>query len=880
MGFFFSTTPKKPLRAKAPRQKTVVPSPSAEQSAIPIRTLGEQREGGCIHCPLDTEAKHLRHPKMKPTGSEEPLIYVLGEAPGRNEDEYGQQFIGRSGELIRDYIPEGLDKHIRWNNTINCRPPDNRTPTREEMVCCSQRQVKDIERTKPVVIVGFGNIPLQWATNENGITDWRGTLVPVRIGTHVCWYAPMWHPSYILRAKNDRKMGEAFFETYKRDLARVFDAVQSGELEEPFVPEGAELDAGITVELSYDLDEVHRALSQLEGHQAVDIETNGIRPYAKESKILSISFGTWEFSYAIPVLHRESAWPAHKIKPLWEIIGKHMRKPGNVFTAHNLKFEQEWLSMPWALGRSLLFEVEWGDTMAQAEVLRTQSMYSKSLDVRCTAVIGVAEKSLDDLDRSRLDFYPLPKVLHYNARDTKFTDLLRRIQDKQIKATGLGVAYGLMVNRCPALVIAQQEGVVPNTKFAEAKHIELGAEIARLEEAVQKLPDVRAIVVETGKPFNSGSPLQLAVLLRDKLKLQEGWRIVDKVRKYSTDEEVLKRIKHPIGKSILEKRGLVKLDGTYVLGVCSRGSFPEPSCGKLIWDDGLIHTNYNHLLASTGRTSSDSPNLQNYPMREHREIRNCIMALVGHKMVSVDYGQIEARVIAMASRCPVLVKAMWEHYDIHMAWAQTLSGAFEYVMIPYLKAAKKDEVKALKAFRSDVKNQWTFPLFFGSQLSSVAEALKIPTNDLKPHFNRFWEMFAEVKRWQEGVIKGYKANGYVETLTGRRRWEPLGFNECINSPIQGAASDIVVDAMRRIAQHAYDTRLWHRAARLNVHDDLSFFLPTETLKEDMGMILPIMLRPAFDFINVPITVEVAIGDRWGELENAFTLESTELDKCR
>jgi len=872
VGFFFASKP--PLnKVKGSPRTPVARQPREQTTVIPIRTLGESH-GGCARCPLDSEAKHLHHPKMLPTGSDDPLIYVLGEAPGRQEDEQGEQFIGRSGELIRDYIPKELDKHIRWNNSVRCRPPDNRTPTREELVCCSQYQVEDIERTKPAVIMGFGNVPLQWATNETGITDWRGTLVPVRIGAHACWYAPLWPPSYILRAKNDRKMGEAFFETYKRDLNRVFDMLPK--LEEPFVPQGDELDAGIWLEESYSLDKVHASLKQLEGEQAVDIETNGIRPYAKDSKILSIAFGTWEFSYAIPVLHHKAKWPEHKIKTLWKIIGEHMRKKGNVITAHNLKFEQEWLSMPFALGRDLLFEVRWGDTMAQAEVLRTQSMYSKSLDVRCTALIGVPEKSLDDLDRKRLDFFPLAKVLKYNARDTKFTDLLRQIQGRQIEEAGLQKAYALMVDRCAALTIAQQEGVLPNTAFAEAKHVELKNTIEKMERAVQNLPVVRELVAETGKPFNSGSPAQLTVLLRDRLKLSDGWREVKGVRKYSTDEEVLSKIKHPIGKLILEKRGLVKLDGTYVLGGCRKESFPEErGCGKLLWDDGLIHTNYNHLVASTGRLSSTEPNLQNYPKREHKEIRNCITAPPGHRMVSVDYGQIEARVIGMASRCPVLCKALWEHYDVHMAWTQTLSKAFEYVLVPYRKETKGDETKALKSFRSDVKNQWTFPLFFGSQLSSVAEALKIPVNDLKPHFNRFWEMFAEVKRWQERVIKGYRANGYVETLTGRRRWEPLGFNECINSPIQGTASDIVVDAMKRVAEHAYETKKWHRAARLNVHDELDFYLPQETLEEDIDAIAKLMCVCPFDFINVPITIEISVGSCWGEIEDIGQVESTE-----
>jgi len=880
MGFFFSGDPAptkgakgksaaKPVAAK----KQVVKG--KDKPVIPIRVLGK-KYGGCARCSLNAEEKNLHHPKMKPTGSETPVIYVLGEAPGKNEDEYGEQFIGKSGELIRDFIPRDLDGHVRWSNTVRCRPPENRTPTREEIVACSQFQVEDIERTQPAVVMGFGSVPLQWATMETAITDWRGTLMPMRIGTHACWYAPIWHPSYILRAKNDRKMGEAFFSTYKRDLLRVFDAVRSGTLDEPFVPEGEELSAGMHWELSWDLKEVEAFLehmSQFE-KQAVDIETNGMRPYSKDAKILSISFGTWDLSYAIPVRHREAQWTDTQVKQLWKIIGGHMRKKGHTFIAHNLKFEQEWLSMPWALGRNSLFEVQWGDTMAQAEVLRTQSMHAKSLNSRCLGTFGVPEKSLDNMDRGNLDLESLPKVLRYNARDTKFTDLLRQIQDRQIEQEGLEVAYQMMVSRCVPLTIAQQEGMVPDVSFAEAKHKELKVEVERIEAKLQKLPDVLAMVTDTKKPFNSGSPAQLAVLLRDRLKLQEGWRTVGKVRKYSTDEEVLARIKHPVGKLILDKRGVVKLDSTYVVGLCGKG-IDHKDAGKLIWDDGLIHTEYNHLIATTGRTSSSGPNLQNYPKREHKEIRNCVIAPPGHLMVSVDYGQIEARVIAMASRCPVMHKSMWEHYDIHMDWAKKISKKFAYVMVPYLKEEKGDEVSALKMFRQDIKNQWTFPLFFGSQLSSVADALKIPAGDLKGLFDEFWEMFAEVKRWQERVLALYRSKGYVETLTGRRRSEPLSLNECINSPIQGTASDIVVDAMERLSQHAYETQIWHRAARMNIHDELVFLLPNETTEVDTSAIVAHMACSPFDFINVPITVEIAAGRNWGSLTDIGQVESTE-----
>lgn len=1121
--------------------------------AIPIRALGE-KAGGCARCTLDAEAKNLYHAKMKPSGSPDPLIYILNEFPSEQDDREGEQFVGRAGDFVREYIPEKFDRYIRWNNQVRCGTPKGRTPTREELIACSQFQVKDIEESKPLLIIGFGLVPLLWATEQTGIQDWRGSVVPVRIGNHSCWYAAMWHPRQVIHMKNDKKMAGAVLDTYKRDFKRLFDLIEEGMLIEPFVPSGEALSEGLTCEMSWDVKQVERVLASLnDSEQCIDIETNGIRPFTKDSKILSVAIGTWDKAYSIPIKHREAKWTDVQLKKIWKLIEAHLTQKDKTFTAHHLKFEQEWLSMPWALGRDILFEVNWGDTMAQAEVLRTQSLTAKSLNARCVAIIGVPNKTLDDLNIKNLDNEPLHKVLLYNARDVKFTDLLRQRQNGLIEKEGLEQAYSLMVSRVPALTIAQQSGVVPNTKFAEAKHRENLEHMQELEKKIQELPDVKKMTTETGKAFNTNSPTQLATLMRDRLKLKEGWRVVDGVRKYSTDEEVLSRVTHPIAKLILEKRSFEKMDGTYILGMCSKNSFSDPECGKLIHYDGLVHTNYNYLKTSTGRTScvhedtpivtrrglvraadvvvgdfvfthknrwrsvtrlwrkginamfdvkfsngfvlrctdaheiltncgewvaigdinvsgkkgmafatkereegsrfvpkyrkttydcsssrgiensrqvcqsgleidepkrvpspenlevfseqnrykksgsgeifgqtsqlegglrrwgrlsnhkikreeafrapsdsgrnastyeraacllrsashrrgswqqssgqpcdsnlcrtcadsffadgdgviyaerkdycgdfqvydftveedhsylscgvfnhnSEGPNLQNYPMHENREIRNVIMAPPGFKLAALDYGQIEARVIAMDSRCPVLCKALWEHYDVHMDWAKKISNRFEYVLDKYAKAANNDETKILKAFRQDVKNKWTFPLFFGSRIDPVAEVLDIPVAKLRPLFDEFWDMFKEVKRMQDRMLDTYKKKGYTETLTGRRRYEPLSLNEIINSPIQGCASDIVLHAMERLCVAAYEMQQWQLAPRLNVHDDLSLYLPDETLNEDLEIILPLTLTPKFDFINVPLTVDIKIGTLWGEMEEVFSVESTD-----
>ena len=151
---------------------------------------------GCKACPLnDTPGK------IDATGAARPLVYILGEAAGVEEEKHREQFVGTAGQLLRQYIPKKFLPQIRWNNILNCHPPKNRDPDRNEVECCRPRIVTDIERSKPKAIFGFGNVPLQWVLDGNfpGISFWRGRRMPVKIGSHVCWYYPFLHPSFLHR---------------------------------------------------------------------------------------------------------------------------------------------------------------------------------------------------------------------------------------------------------------------------------------------------------------------------------------------------------------------------------------------------------------------------------------------------------------------------------------------------------------------------------------------------------------------------------------------------------------------------------------------------------------------------------------------------------
>jgi len=163
------------------------------------------------------------------------------------------------------------------------------------------------------------------------------------------------------------------------------------------------------------------------------------------------------------------------------------------------------------------------------------------------------------------------------------------------------------------------------------------------------------------------------------------------------------------------------------------------------------------------------------------------------------------------------------------------------------------------SLHQDIKNQMVFPLFYGAASHTLAFYLKIDTTRAEKIYNEFWHMFPGVRIWQNRLIEYYLEDNYIESLTGFRMRAPLSKNQVLNYQIQSSASDLVVDAMNRLSEYAYDTNRWQFQARLNIHDDLSFCLPEETLEEDINVILSNMLKYDFDFVNVPIGVSAAVG---------------------
>jgi DNA polymerase I len=514
--------------------------------------------------------------------------------------------------------------------------------------------------------------------------------------------------------------------------------------------------------------------------------------------------------------------------------------------AHSLPFELEWTLCIYGDRFRPLTTDGYGDTMVQAYVL-DERRDGLDLSMLTMQHFGFDLKRQLDVDRNNLAKLPVDRLLRYNALDAKYTARVYMRQHARLQRENLLDVYRFQLGRVLSLVRAQEVGIPVDLDSAAKFHARLTGEINDVLQRIRSSREARQYQERTGCVLLPTSSDQLTVLLRDVLRRSEGQRVSNRSG-YSTDDSVLSRIDLPVTRDILELRNRLKLKSTYI--------DPIVSSVGLVYPDGRLHTKFNDLFTTTGRLSSDGPNMQNFPKRKDVWVRALVVAPPGQVLVACDYGQQEYRVLAIASGDKRLLSSIRDGYDVHMDWAERVARADDRVYRAY--------GKDMKRLRSDIKNTWVFPAFYGAQADYIARMLSMNVQAARKLFDVFWEEFEGVLLWQQRVLRRYIEVGYVECLTGRRRRAPLNNNMVYNSPIQGTASDIVIDAMTRLdklAEHSNEPAL---RAVLNIHDDLTFLVPERCQEEVCDIIVREMLESSFDWITVPLSVEVSVGRNWAD----------------
>ena len=349
-----------------------------------------------------------------------------------------------------------------------------------------------------------------------------------------------------------------------------------------------------------------------------------------------------------------------------------------------------------------------------------------------------------------------------------------------------------------------------------------------------------------GIEFNINSPKQLGEILFDKLQLAKGKK---NKTGYKTDVKVLEKLaeNYPIAKKILEYRGLAKLKNTYIDGL--------KNC---ILNDGKIHTIYKQTLTRTGRLSSTEPNLQNIPVRDElgRKIRKAFVPS-NDLLLSADYSQIELRILAHISKCPKLIQSFIDGLDIHTKVASDIYGI------------NKEEVT--KTMRRTAKAV-IFGIVYGISGFGLGENLHISRKDAESFINKYFEIYPEVKKYTEDIVKYAHENGYVKTLFNRKRIldeinnpnymiKSMGERMAMNTPIQGTSADIMKMAMINV-HHRFEKENIKSKILLQVHDEIIVDVKSNEL-EQVKKIIKEEMENVYK-LDVPLKVEIDTGTNWYE----------------
>ncbi|MGP1396403.1 MAG: DNA polymerase I [Inquilinaceae bacterium] len=440
------------------------------------------------------------------------------------------------------------------------------------------------------------------------------------------------------------------------------------------------------------------------------------------------------------------------------------------------------------------------------------------------------------------DRVPLDKALAYAAEDADITLRLHRVLKPRLVPERMTTVYET-IERPLARVIGEMEtaGIKVDRQVLERMSGEFAERLAALETEIHTL---------AGHPFNVGSPKQLGDVLFGEMGLDGGKK--GKTGAYGTGSEVLEPLAAQgvdLAARVLEWRQLAKLKSTYT----------DALVHQINDRTGRVHTSFSLAATNTGRLSSNDPNLQNIPIRteEGRKIRYAFVAGPGHRLISVDYSQIELRLVAEIADIAALKQAFRDGVDIH---ALTASQVFD---VP-LEAMTPDIRRKAKAIN--------FGIIYGISGFGLANQLGISQGEAASFIKQYLERFSELKRWMDDTKSFCRQNGYVTTLFGRKCHIPgikdsnparRGFAErqAINAPIQGTAADIIKRAMGRLPRALAEAGLGARML-LQVHDELVFEAPEKEAEETAALVKTVMEGAAH--LTVPLVAEAGIGPNWAE----------------
>ncbi len=570
---------------------------------------------------------------------------------------------------------------------------------------------------------------------------------------------------------------------------------------------------------------------------ALDTETTSLNQMSAELVGVSLALTSRE-AYYIPLGHTsEPKRNLPKDSALAE-LSRLLNSSSVEKTGQNIKYDLHVLRNAGLDIKNVGF-----DTMLAAYVInpsqRRYSLDDQALDrfnyhmQPISELIGSGKKQISFAET------PIDKATPYAAEDADFTYRLRGVLEPEIANLNLGkLFHEIEVPLIPVLCAMECEGVRIDTGYLSDMSDELDKGIADLRSDIYR---------EVGHEFNLNSPQQLAKALFEDLGLPTKGKTAKKTG-YSTDVRVLEELAllHPAPQQILEYRQLTKLKNTYV------DALPE----LVNENTGRVHTTFNQTIAATGRLSSTDPNLQNIPIRTEigSRIRKAFVPRdEDYQLLTADYSQIELRILAHVCADSALIDAFKKGQDIH---CRTAAEVF---------AVPLEDVTAEQRRIAKTAN---FAVIYGVSAYGLSQQSAMDVNEAKRFIEKYFERYPGIKRYMDDTIAFAQEHGYVETLTGRRRYIPdinaknfqirqFAERTAINTPIQGAAADMIKIAMLRIHKRLAGMK---SAMILQVHDELVFDVHKSEI-DTLTELVRAEMQSALE-LKVPLVVDIGVGENW------------------
>jgi DNA polymerase-1 len=529
-----------------------------------------------------------------------------------------------------------------------------------------------------------------------------------------------------------------------------------------------------------------------------------------------------------------------------DVLEPLLTDPGVLKIGHNIKYDMV------VFRRYGINVTPVDDTMLLSYVLEG-GLHGHGMDELAERLLEhttITFKEVTGVGKSQITFdqVPLNIALEYAAEDAEVTLRLHQMLKPRLISEQMTTVYETLERHLiPVLATMEQSGIKVDVSQLKQVSQDFSRRLQELELDIHRL---------AGKPFNVGSPKQLGEVLFNDLALGGGQK--GKAGSYGTGADVLESLAaqgHELPSRVLEWRHLEKLRSTYA----------DALIQQINPDTNRVHTSYAMASAATGRLSSTDPNLQNIPIRteEGRRIRRAFVAEPDCRLLSLDYSQIELRLLAHVADISSLKKAFWEGQDIHALTASQVFG----IPLENMDAGIRRKAKAIN-----------FGIIYGISPFGLARQLGVEQGEAASYIHTYFEQYPGIQDYMERTKQFCRQNGYVQTLFGRRCHVPgihdknpprRNFSEraAINAPLQGTAADILKRAMIRVPAALAQHGLTRQAKMLlTVHDELLFEVEEAALAETTAVIKQVMeaaTLPALQ-LSIPLTVEVGHGPSWDE----------------